>query len=215
MVWIIAALFCLATQVLVTAACSPVSPHFPLTRSADPFENEVATLTRYLLPWMKSDFSISRRPVCQVTMGSDTQPQSSRGDQQAKDEKEEAEHPSTEEDDYFFDENGCPDVKKNAFYCMLCGGADENGNCKGDPLDNNEYLGCKCTPDPDWSQEPRPLRRPDYRKHKQAIRDLFRDDKEKEPEPAKKESRSRAETTAVRTALPQVTMTALWQFALK
>lgn len=58
-----------------------------------------------------------------------TQPQQQEGE--TTKEKSNVTPESSDEDDYILDESGCPELAKNVFYCLMCGGSDENGKCKG------------------------------------------------------------------------------------
>lgn len=60
--------------------------------------------------------------------GAQTQPQQV---EEATKGKSKVTSQSSDEDDYIFDESGCPDLAKNVFCCEMCGGSDENGKCKG------------------------------------------------------------------------------------
>ncbi|KAF2474288.1 uncharacterized protein BDR25DRAFT_340814 [Lindgomyces ingoldianus] len=137
--------------------------------------------------------------------GAQAQPQ--KKDKEKAKEKSKVTSESSNEDDYILDEFGCPDITKR-FYCLECGGQDENGKCKGDPEDNNMFKGCRCHPDPDWSKNPPGLVRPDYRKHQQAIRDrhLLPDDDVGGPGRAGNVSRSDPATVIIRTPLPSMTV---------
>ena len=86
-----------------------------------------------------------------------------------------------------------------------------------DPEDDNKWAGCKCSPDPDWSLEPRGLVRKDYEKHKEAIRNrhLLRDDSEEVLERARNISQLEVATVALHTLLPTVTLSALASLASK
>jgi hypothetical protein len=77
-----------------------------------------------------------------------------------------------------------------------------------DPEDDNEFVGCNCTPDPDWSVNPPGLVRPHIREHRQAIRDhhLLRDEEEEGPGRTGNVSSSGAATVAVSTQLSLATI---------
>ncbi|KAF2849059.1 hypothetical protein T440DRAFT_534614 [Plenodomus tracheiphilus IPT5] len=67
----------------------------------------------------------------------------------------------------------CIDPEKQLFFCSMCGDKGVDGKCKGvtDDVVTDQWKGCACTDDPDWSLEPLPLNRPDYPEHQQAFRD--------------------------------------------
>jgi hypothetical protein len=52
---------------------------------------------------------------------------------------------SSTSDDCTPSESGCPHLTKNIFYCMLCGGADKDGNYKGVNLTIRSYSLQKAT----------------------------------------------------------------------
>jgi hypothetical protein len=54
-----------------------------------------------------------------------------RNDEGTTKEKSNVNTRSSDEDDYILDESGCPNLTKNMFYCLMCGGSDENRKCKG------------------------------------------------------------------------------------
>jgi hypothetical protein len=60
--------------------------------------------------------------------GAQTQPQHE--EEETTKEKSKPTSQSSDEDDYIFDESGCPELTKNMFHCEMCGGSDENGKCK-------------------------------------------------------------------------------------
>jgi hypothetical protein len=80
-----------------------------------------------------------------------------------------------------------------------------------DPKYNNEFAGCDCTPDPDWSVNPPGLLRPQIREHRQAIRyhDLLRDEEEERLGRTENVSSAEAATVAVLAQLLLTTKSAL------
>ncbi|KAF1954179.1 hypothetical protein CC80DRAFT_494017 [Byssothecium circinans] len=217
----------LAAQALSTAALSQSYPCYSLATSQNQSQAQIHTNEDF--PAAAADQNTSQFPLGGLACiksaymktssseggGAQTQPQ--RKDEETTKEKSKVTSQSSDEDDYILDESGCPDLTKNMFYCLMCGGSDENGKCKGDPEDDNEFAGCKCNPDPDWSVNPPGLVRPQIREHRQAIRDrhLLRDAEVEGSGRARNVSSSHAATVAVFTRLPLVTISVLPYFASK
>ncbi|KAF2691927.1 hypothetical protein K458DRAFT_7805 [Lentithecium fluviatile CBS 122367] len=146
--------------------------------------------------------------------GSGAQSQPQQEDSEANRQKSEPTSQSSddEHDNYTLDSSGCPDLTKNRFHCLDCGGKDEKGKCKGDPADNNAWAGCTCIPDPDFSINPPGLVRPGLRERRREIRFrrlLLGDEVEGHV------SRSDVATVAVSTLVPTATMSVLPCFTMK
>jgi hypothetical protein len=76
------------------------------------------------------------RDYLQTSSLSSSEPQLQLGQKRKETEGKESTYEPTASDIEYdasitFDENGCPILTENVFYCCECGGADENGRCKG------------------------------------------------------------------------------------
>ncbi|KAH7409765.1 hypothetical protein DE146DRAFT_325863 [Phaeosphaeria sp. MPI-PUGE-AT-0046c] len=216
-----------AAQAFSTAALSQMFFGYSLATSQN--QSQAQTHTNYEFPGVVVDQDTSHVPLgglgrlesaCTKTSsagggGAQTQPQQEEEETSKETLKDTLQ--SSDDDDYILNESGCPELTKNVFYCVMCGGSNENGKCKGDPKYDNEFAGCDCTPDPDWSMHPPGLVRPHIREHRQAIRDrhLLPDEEDERLGRRGNASSSGAATVAVTTQLPLVTKSALPHFASK
>jgi maleate cis-trans isomerase len=135
------AIIYLAAQAFSTAALSQLCSCFSLATSQNQSQAQIHTSEDF--PVVDVDQSTSHFALgelacleyaCTKTSlsaggGAQTQPQQE--EEETTKVKSKVTSQSSDEDDYIFDESGCPELTKNMFYCEMCGGSDENGKCKG------------------------------------------------------------------------------------
>jgi hypothetical protein len=133
--------FVTAAQAFSTAALSQSCSCYSLATSQNQSQAQIHTNEEF--PAVAVDQNTSYFPLgglaclelaCTKTSsseggGAQTQPQQE--EEGTTKEKSKVTSQSSDEDDYIFDESGCPELTKNMFYCEMCGGSDNNGKCKG------------------------------------------------------------------------------------
>ncbi|ORY19376.1 hypothetical protein BCR34DRAFT_127203 [Clohesyomyces aquaticus] len=144
--------------------------------------------------------------------GGGEQTEAQRQNENETTEKKAKELSPEDDENYELDDSGCPDLAKNFFPCEDCGGRDEHWRCKGDPEDDNRWVGCPCR-EPDWEANPNPpgLVRPHYREHQEALRDHHN----LPDEEVSDVSRAPSPTVLVHLELPSATITVLPYFLAK
>lgn len=132
------AIICLAAQTFSTAALSQSYPCYSLATSQ--YQSQAQIHTHEDFPVVTLDQNTYQIPLrgpaytkTSSSEGGGAQTQPQQGDEETNKEKSKATSQSSDEDedDYILDGFRCPVLTKNMFYCMMCGGSDENGKCKG------------------------------------------------------------------------------------
>jgi hypothetical protein len=140
MFYLIAIIY-LAAQAFLTAALSQSCSCYSLATSQNQSQAQIHTSEDFLAVAVDQNTSYfppgglaCLKSACTKTSssgGSGAQTHPQHEEEKTTKEKSNPTSQSSDEDDYIFDESGCPELTKNMFYCEMCGGSDEIGKCKG------------------------------------------------------------------------------------